>query len=354
MAEEFDDNKTEEPTPRRRESSREDGQVVFSPDLTAGLMLLCMALACWMFGGMWFRHFGATVAEQIRGVDRTEWGVSQTMLSVRWLMVNLVLIGGGIVGGAWILNAAAAAFQAGLGFHTKPLMPKPEKLSMVKGFERIFSMDGAMKAFMSVLKLVITLATAAIFVWVSREGASTATRGSLDQSLSYTGDVATRLMLALALVTLTLGALDYMFKRYRHEQKLKMSREEVKREHKEDQGDAQIKQRIRRFQQESRKKRSLLDVPTATAVITNPTHFAVAVRYDAATSAAPMIVAKGADSFARQIIAVAKKNGVPVLERKPVARALFAMTEVGDEIPMEMYRAVAEILAEVYRRKRAT
>ncbi|MEZ6130561.1 MAG: EscU/YscU/HrcU family type III secretion system export apparatus switch protein [Planctomycetaceae bacterium] len=353
MAEEFDDNKTEEPTPRRRETSREEGQVVFSPDLTAGLLLLSITLAFWLFGGYWLRQFGITVADQIRAVDRTDWGVPQTMLSVRWLTVNLVLTAGAVVAGAWVLNAAVSAFQAGLGFHTKPLMFNPEKLSIVKGWERIFSLDGAMNGFMAPLKLTLTLITAAVFVWVSRGGASRAGQGSLEQSMWFTADVATRLMLALALVTLTMGVMDYMFKRFRHEQKLKMTREEVKREHKEDQGDAQIKQRIRRFQQESRKKRSLREVPTATAVITNPTHFAVAVRYDAATSAAPVVVAKGADSFARQIIAVAQKHGVPVLERKPVARALFALTEVGDEIPMEMYRAVAEILAEVYRRKRA-
>jgi len=353
MAEEFDDNKTEEPTQRRRETSREDGQVIFSSDLTSGLLLLCVTVTCWLFGGFWIQRFSVTIAESVRGVQYTDWGIPQTMLSIRWLSVNLLYVAGGIAAAAWVLNAALSAMQAGIGLHTKPLTPKPENLSMVKGWERIWSLDGAMKGLMSLMKLTFTLVVAAAFVWASTDRVSQHTSGTLFQSLAFTGSMVSRLMVALAALTLFLGALDYLFKYYRHEKKLKMSREEVKREHKEDQGDAQIKQRIRRYQQESRKKRSLKEVPTATAVITNPTHFAVAVRYDAATSAAPKVVAKGADHFARQIIAVAKEHGVPVLERKPVARALFAMTEVGDEIPLEMYRAVAEILAEVYRRKRA-
>ena len=353
MAEEFDDNKTELPTPRRRESAREDGQVVFSPDLTSGILLFCVAIACWLFGASWCRHFGSTIADQIRGVHHTEWGLSHTMLSARWLGAQIVIVAGGLVAGAWVLNAATAAMQAGFGFHTKPLMLNPDKLSLVEGWKRLWSLDGLMKGILAPLKLSAVLFAAGMFVWLSKNSISFSTRGNLQQSMSFSGALISHLMLILAAITLAFGGLDYLFRWFRHEQKLKMSREELKREHKEDQGDQQIKQRMRKFQQESRKRRTLQDVPGASAVITNPTHFAVAVRYDAGTASAPIVVARGADHFARQIIAIANRHGVPVIERKPVARALFGLTEVGDEIPLELYRAVAEVLAEVYRRKQA-
>ncbi len=353
MSEEFDDNKTEAPTPRRRESAREDGQVVFSPDLTSGILIFCVAFGCWMFGGAWIGRFSGTIADQIRGTQPTEWGISQTMLSVRWLSANILIISGSIVVGAWVLNAATSSMQAGLGFHTKPLMLNPGRLSLVQGWQRFWSLDGLMKGVLAPLKLTAVIAAAVIFVWLAKDRVSLATRGNLHQSLAFSGELASTLMLILAGIALTFGAVDYAFKWYRHEQKLKMSREDLKQEQKDDQGNQEMKQQMRKFQQEARKRKSLQDVPTASAVITNPTHFAVAVRYEAGQTSAPTVVAKGADHFARQIISKARENGIPVIERKPVARALFALTEVGDEIPLEMYRAVAEVLADVYRRKQA-
>lgn len=351
MAEEFDDNKTEAPTPRRRESAREDGQVVFSPDLTSGFLLFCMAMGIWLFGAVWVRRFSITIADQISSTQPTEWGVSQTMLSVRWLGAQILIVSGTIVIGAWILNAATSVLQAGIGFHTKPLMLNPGKLSLVQGWKRLWSLDGLMKGLQAPMKLTAVIGTAGVFIWLASDRVSLATRGSLIQSLSFAGELATTLMLILAGIALAFGVFDYGFRWYRHEQKLKMSLEELKKEHKEEQGDGQVKQRMRKFAQESRKRKTLQDVPTASAVITNPTHFAVAIRYEAGNASAPIVVAKGADHFARQIIAMAQKHGVPVMERKPVARALFALTEVGDEIPLELYRAVAEILADVYRKK---
>ncbi len=350
MAEESDDNKTEAPTPRRRETAREVGQVVFSPDLTSGFLLFCMALGIWLFGAVWIRQFSGTIAEQISAAQPKEWSVSHTMLSLRWLCIQMLIVSGTITVGAWILNAATSMMQAGIGFHTKPLMLDPAKLSLVQGWKRLWSLDGLMKGIQAPLKLSAVIAAAAVFIWLAADRVSLATRGSLMQSSSFGGELSTTLMLILAGIALAFGVFDYAFRWYRHEQKLKMSLEELKKEHKEEQGDQNIKQRMRKFQQESRKRRTLQDVPTASAVITNPTHFAVAIRYEAG-NAAPIVVAKGADHFAKQIIAMAQKHGVPVMERKPVARALFALTEVGDQIPLELYRAVAEILADVYRKK---
>lgn len=351
MADEEDnDNKTEAPTDRRRESAREDGQVVFSPDLTSGFLLFCMALGIWMFGASWFRHFSLTIAGQISAAQPTEWGVAQTMLSMRWLGAQIMIVSGFVVIGAWVLNSATSVMQAGLGFHSKPLMFDPGKLSVIKGWQRLWSLDSLMKGFQAPMKLSAVIIAAGVFIWMASDRVSLSTRGSLLQSMAYAGGLATMLMMILSGIALTFGVLDFAFKWYRHEQKLKMSLEDLKQEHKDEQGDQHVKQQMRKSAKEGRKRKTLEDVPTASVVITNPTHFAVAVRYESGSSA-PIVVAKGADHFARQIIAKAKEHGVPVMERKPVARALFALTEVGDEIPLELYRAVAEILANVYRKK---
>lgn len=326
---------------------------MFSPDLTSGLLLFCMAMGIWLFGASWVRSFCNTIILQISAAQPKEWGVSQTMLSMRWMGVQILIVSGTVVIGAWVLNAATAAMQAGLGFHTKPLMLNPGKLSLVQGWKRLWSLDGLVKGIQAPLKLSAVILAAALFIWLASDRIALSTRGTLFDSLAFGGELTSTLMLILAGIALVFGAADYAFRWYRHEQKLKMSHEELKKEHKEDQGDQQVKQRMRKFSQDAKKRKSLQDVPSASAVITNPTHFAVAIRYEAGNSSAPIVVAKGADHFARQIIAKAKEHGVPVMERKPVARALFALTEVGDEIPMELYRAVAEILADVYRKKQA-
>lgn len=354
MAEEPGDNRTEAATPRRRESAREDGQVVFSPDLNSGILLFCIALGFWMFGGEWILRISGTMADQLRGMHVTEWGIGETMLSVRWLGAQIILAAGSIVAGAWILNAAISSAQAGPGFSSKLLVLNPDRLSLVQGWGRLCSVDGLIKGILAPLKLSMTIAVAFGLIWLTKDRISLSTRGSLYQSLEFAGQLLITLILILAGITLTLGAVDFLYRWYRHEQKLKMSRQELKQEHKEDQGDQQIKQKMRRAQQESKNRKTLKEVPSASAVITNPTHFAVAVRYDARRSSAPIVVAKGKNRFARQIIAIAQEHGVPVLERKLVARALFAMTDAGDEIPLELYRAVAEVLADVYRRKQAS
>lgn len=353
MPEEFDDNKTEAPTPRRREDARGDGQVVLSPDLTSGVLLMLASLSVWMFGSAWMRGFGNTIAGQIVALRPVEWGIPQTMLSLRWLGAQVVLISGGIVIGAWVVNVAVSVVQTGFGFHTKPVMLNPEKLSFTRGWQNLFSLDGVVKGFVAPLKVLAFVAAAIVFVWYFGSDIALGTRGSLPDTVVLCGKLLPVLLLIFSGIAVLFGGADFLFRWYRHEQKLKMSREEVKQEQKEEQGDQNVKQQMQKSRQEARKRKSLQDVPTASAVITNPTHFAVAIRYESGKLSAPIVVAKGTDHFARQIIALAHEYSVPVMERKPLARALFALTEVGDEIPIELYRAVAEILADVYRRKSA-
>ncbi len=165
--------------------------------------------------------------------------------------------------------------------------------------------------------------------------------------------IAVKVLWSAAGAALAIGAADYGWHLWRREKRLMMSKEELKQEMKEDGGDPHQKARMKKMAREMTKRKGLKDVPTATVVLTNPTHYAVALRYDRSTSAAPIVVAKGSDALARQIARIARKHGVPVLERKPLTRALYKYVEIGKEIPPEFYQTVAEILAFLYRQKRA-
>ena len=348
---EFNDNKTEAPTPRRRETARREGQVVFSPDLTGGILLVLITLSAGFMGAAWIRAVAELVHDQVRGIQRTDWGHAQSLLTMRWLAAQTLILGGGICAGAWGINCLTSVWQSGFLVSTKPLSPDWERLSPSKGWQRLASLDGLFRSVLAPLKVGSALAVGITMVGIWREEISLAARGSLAASLDGAGGMFFASLFALSGAMLVWGVCDYTFRWFRQEHRLRMSREELKQEAKEDQGDPQLRQRMRHLQRESRAQKTLNDVPTATAVVTNPTHFAVALRYEAARHSAPVVVAKGTDRMARRIIDRARKHGVPVLERKPLARALFALADVGEQIPIEFYRAVAEVLAYVYRMK---
>lgn len=353
MAEETSQNKTEAPTPRRREKAREEGQVVSSPDLVSGIVLLAFGLACWWWGPVYGELVQGIVKQSLLRIAGTSWDAGTTVLAGRWLFGHLGLLAGFVTLGALVLGVSAVQLQAGFALTFKPLAPNWEKVSPIKGWMRIWSAESLMRGVMALLKIGSSVAIAVAVGWAWYGAVRVGTRGAFAGSVHLGWELACQLMLWLGGMALVWGIGDYVFKYFRHEQKLKMSRQEVKDEQKQEQGDPHIKSRMRKMQQDAAERKTLQDVPGASAVITNPTHYAVALKYESGRMKAPRIVAKGKDAFARRIVAVAREHGVPVLERKPLTRALYALAEVGQEIPLEFYRAVAEILAHVYRLKHA-
>lgn len=352
MAEEFDHNKTEAPTPRRREKAREDGQVVFSTDLNSTLILLLTACAALWLAPLMATHLQSVIRSRIQLLDGSHFGTAATVLSARWLLEGLWGIAGGVCICLTGLSLIISQAQTGFLVTIKPLAPNWERLSPVKGFERLFSMESAMRGLLALVKVASLLAVAAVVSYAWRRELATGTMGSLNGSVETGWDFIRRLLLSMAGAGFVWGLADFGFKWLRHERRLRMSREDVKDEQKEEQGNPQVKGRLRKMQQEAAQRKSLQEVPRASVVITNPTHFAVALKYEpGGRMKAPRVVAKGHDGFARRIIETARRNGVPVREHKPLARALYALAEVGKEIPLEFYRAVAEILAQVYRLK---
>lgn len=348
MADEFE--KTEAPTPRRRAEARESGNIARSTDLTAALMILAsIVLLNWLglrlISGM--KAMLETMLASAHAANPTRPDDIWPMIAFGgrifvWSTGPLLLAIAGV-------GMLAAASQVGLLLSLKPITPTLNKLSPLKGIKQLFDARAAMRLAMSLLKLLVigALATVVIYYdlpWILHVGEL-----SVGQAFTAACELVYALALKLAALLIILALLDYAFQRWKHEQDLKMSKQEVKEEMKRMEGDPLVKQRRARVARQLAMQRVAAAVPKADVVVTNPTHFSVALQYDAEKMRAPKVVAKGADFMAVRIRQIAAIHGIPIIERKPLARALYAGVEIGQEIPPEHYAAVAEILAYVYR-----
>ncbi len=353
MAEETpQEEKTEEPTQKRIEDARLEGNVPRSVELSSMMVLLAGVVALLFFGpAMWdsmekaSAHIFFNAVDMELGThnlkDYTEAAVFFMMRVMGPLFLLLMIVG--------ILTGVA---QSGPNFTWKPLMPKASKMNPIKGIKRIFfSSRAIVEMVKSVLKVI---AVAALSVWTIRSMFGDYLL-LLDQEVGqffiYLMKQILILSLRIALLLLLLAILDYVWQRYKHKQELKMSRHEVKEERKQYEGDPLIKSRIRSIQMETARRRMMQDVKEADVVVTNPVELAVALKYDQKTMRAPVLVAKGARLLAEKIKEIARSNDIPIVENKPLAQMLYKAAEIGAEIPGHLYKAVAEVLAYVYRLK---
>jgi flagellar biosynthetic protein FlhB len=348
MAEDVAD-RTEAPTPRRREDARKHGQVALSPEVSP-VAVLFTALALAAMGGpmlldrsrAMLRAWLAAVGPLAAHDDPAGPLLARTVLDLAAVLVPFLL-------GCAAVGTAAVVAQVGFQVTTELLVPDPSRVfNLAAGAKRIFSANGAM----NLAKAVAKIAIVGLVSWaVIRAGfaAAVATPAmNPEQLLGLTAEELRALLWRMGLALAGLGALDWLWTRWRHERSLKMSRQEVKEEQKQSEGDPQVRMRFRRAHRELAKRRMLAEVPRADVVLTNPIHFAVALRWRPAEMAAPRVVAKGAGELARRIKDAARQAGVPIVERRALARALYRTVEVGAEIPPALYRAVAEILAYIY------
>jgi flagellar biosynthetic protein FlhB len=349
MAEDFDDSKTEAPTQRRREEARQQGQVAVSNELTAGILLLTGVLVLWMSGPRMAGGLLQAVQQGLLMLRRTDLGPEavQEVMGAQFAQAGQLLAY--LLGALFVVACGVGVLQ--VGFHIVPelLLPKWEKLSPAEGWSRLFSIAAVVRGIVAILKVT---AVALLAVWVLRGRMGkivTLGEGNLSYACAQTWDIAIRLALAIAASLALIGVLDYAYQRFRFERALRMSRQELKEELKREEGDPQVRARIRKMHREAARRRMMQEVPKATVVITNPVHLAVALRYERGEMAAPRVVAKGAGLLAERIIELARENDVPVLERKATAQALFKAVQVGQDIPESLYLAVAEILAYLYR-----
>ncbi|MGE0554588.1 MAG: flagellar biosynthesis protein FlhB [Gemmatimonadales bacterium] len=347
------ETRTEDPTPRRRQKAREEGRIARSTELTAAAMLLSgTALLATVAGSAMGRHLlglfeespGWLAAEQssLVGVVTLMRGlITRTALAMTPLGVGLVVL---VIGVGLVQSRGVYSW--------KPVTPQLNRISPLAGFKRILGADAAINLVKSILKLVVL----GLVTWSVLSAEWPKYVSLADSPASFVVDAlessVVRLALTVGVAFLAIGLLDYALQLFRVEQGLKMSRHEVLREHKEQEGDPQIKARIRQIARQRARRRMLTDVATADVVIANPTHVAVALKYDLALSGAPMVLAKGERKLAEKIKQIARNAGVPIVENRPLARALLAACTVGSPIPPAFYIAVAEILAYVYKIRR--
>ncbi len=348
MAEDFGD-KTEAPTPRRRQEAREQGNVARSQDLTAAALLLgIMVLLSW-FGPGLVKALRTLVydllsPESINDVETVS--LSQTMLRA------VMLVGTAIVPlfvGVMVLAVLVNMAQVGLFFSPKRLQPNLAALNPTKGLSKLLGGgQGFVHLGMNILKMLLVAAVAYSAVHGRMGQIVTAQQLSFLQIFGLGSEIVYAIAMRIGIFLLILAIFDYAYQRFRVEKELKMTKEEVKEEMRRMEGDPKIKGRRHQIAQQMAMQRMKKTVPTADVVVTNPTEFAVALKYDPETMHAPRVVAKGRGLIAQRIRELAIANGVPILERKPLARALYKLVDVGQEIPEDFYTAVAEILAYVY------
>jgi flagellar biosynthetic protein FlhB len=352
MAEDQHQDRTEKPTPKRKQDARRKGQVAQSKEV-AGVLILMLSLTLFTLAGAWMFAY---LSQYLRGAFETiasakihePAGAEVLLIQTAGIIFKLTLP---VMGLALVAGLAGNVAQFGFVLSGHALTPKLSKLNPVSGLKRLFSLRSLVELIKSLLKIVLIGGVAFVVVQKELQVIPTLPHQSVFDILFFVGRVAFKIFFYVTVVLLVLAGLDYAYQRWEHERELKMTRQEVKDELKQTEGDPRVKARIRSIQMETARKRMLEAVPDADVVITNPTHLAVALQFDADTMAAPCVVAKGAGSVAERIRKIAAEHAIPVVENKPLAQTLFKTVDIGGSIPVELYRAVAEILAYVYRLK---
>lgn len=348
----FAEEKTEEPTPKRRREAREKGQVAKTHEFSTSLLILLgFASLLGLSGFIADRMLALTRRTWLNAPETLDFSVSSIYEFFRQLVWDGLLLMGPIFLVAVVVGVGANLAQVGFLLTGEPLKPKLERINPLNGMKRIFSK----RALVELLKAILKVTLVAGVAW-------SVLRGNIElfpnlmlmrplDAIALVGQLILRLGLWTGGAMLVIALADYGFQRYELNQSLRMTKKEVRDEHKQMEGDPLVRSRLRQKQREIASRRMMNEVPTADVVITNPLHLAVALRYKPAEDEAPVLIAKGAGHVAERIRAIAKEHGIPIVRNVDLARTLFNAVPVGGMIPEELYRAVAEVLAFVYRLK---
>jgi flagellar biosynthetic protein FlhB len=350
MAEENDNSqeKTEEPTPRRLEKAREDGQTARSKELATMAVLLAGAGGLLMFGG--------GLGNTLEGIMRDSFVIERAAIyDTRHMSVQLIL---SAKEAAFALSpilimllVAAIAGSIGIGgllFSGKAIAPKLNRIDPIKGLGRMFSLRSLIELVKAIAKVGLVLAVAILILNLRTEDLLSIAEEPIIPAMAHVVWTLGWSFLILSCATIIIAMIDVPFQIYDHQKKLRMTKQEVKDEYKDTEGKPEVKGKIRQLQREMAQRRMMQDVPTADVVITNPTHYAVALKYNQDSMGAPVVVAKGADEIAFKIMEIAREHKVEILRTPPLTRAVYHNTDVGQEIPDGLYMAIAQVLAYVF------
>ncbi len=350
MAEQSGD-KTQDATPHRRQQAREKGQVAFSQDLGSAVVLVAGVLLLRMWGGAVVDASGKLMRYQLGTVTPLEAQRGELLTQAHNIVVMFGTALLPVLGLLAVSGILSSVFQVGILFVPDRLQPDVKRLSILSGLKRIFSISGIMRLSFGMFKVTVVSVVAAAVLYQRREQVLLASALSINELAVLIIDTALTTALWVGLALFVLALFDFAFQKWKHEQDLKMTRQEVQDEMKNLQGDPQVIARRRAVQRQLALNRMGDTVPKADVVVTNPTELAVAIQYDPEQMKAPVVIAKGAGLIAQRIRRLALENNVPVVERKPLAQLLYKEVEINHPVPDQSYAAVAEVLAYVYQLK---
>ncbi len=343
--------RSEQATDARREEFRKRGQVAHTRELGGALILLLAALGMYAAGRFLFANifdlfnytFGPAMVKTVR---QGEYGDLLKFVGYKAVIMTMPL-----VGIAMVLGVAANVFQLGFLQVEDALMPDFNKINPLEGFKRIVSLRGLVEWLKSIAKMVGISVVLYFLLKSEVVQIPKLMTFSIEQMLVYIGTIVFKLCFSVGIISLALALGDYFFQRWDLERKMMMTKQEVKEEVKQREGDPMIKARIRRIQREMANKRMMAEIPKADVIVTNPTHIAIALKYSAELPA-PQVIAKGADLIAEKIREIARQHNIPIVENKPLARTIYKTLKIGQVVPRELFVAVAEVLSYVYKLKK--
>lgn len=349
--------KTEPATAKKLRDAREDGKVTKSRELTAAFDMIVLFLVLKIFisfvGERLIGAFSYVYDRMPEFLEVNKTGVSSVavshfmadiLLQITITILPFILFG-------FVITFLVSVLQVGWKVTVKPLKPNLSKFNPINGFKRIISKDSLFELFKSIVKIIVIFLVAYNRVKGHKEEIFILYEIPLNQAIALIGSIIIDTGLYIGYVYLIVGIVDFLYQKHKFNEDMKMTKQEVKDEFKNTEGDPQIKGRQRRRMMETSQRRMMQDVPKADVVITNPTHLAVAIKYDADVNTAPVVLAKGEEYVAQKIKEVARENNIEIVENKPLARMLYHNVDIGAEIPPELYQAVAEVLATIYKAK---
>ena len=344
-------DKTEKATPKKLDDARKEGRVARSSDLINGFMLLVMFFVLKLFGGIMAGLFLDSFVKyynKASDISMEVFDVRQAVNLSNEIVLDIVIASLPVLIGSFIVALVGNIVQVGWKVTGKPLKPKLDRLNPIGGLKRMFSQEKVVELIKSILKVLAIALVAYNEVKDRWKFILNLYDFEFMQAILNIFDIVLDVGIKISLIFVVIGLADFGYQKWKHLHDLRMSKQEVKDEMKQSEGDPQIKGQIRQKMREGARRRMMQDLPKADVVITNPTHFAVAVKYDKETAEAPYVLAKGADYVAANIKEIAKQNNIEIVENKPLARMLYYNVEIGDQIPPELYQMVAEVLAYVY------
>ena len=345
-----DADKTEEATEKRREDARKKGQVFHSKELTGALVLLAISMSLKIFGSYMYTLIENYFKKVFQDYIMKDYAfTAPEVMGIFFDFLNTVLRALlPLFAVVMVVAIASQIAQIGLLFTTETLGVKFERINPLKGFKRLFSLNAVVELIKSILKILLIGFIA--YYYLKQEVKTLVWMMDMEAmpSAMILMDIIISVSLRMAITLFILGIFDFMYQWWSYEKSLKMSKKEIKDEYKQQEGNPEVKAKIKQKQRQMSMKRMMQEVPKADVVITNPTHFAVAIKYDPNKSDAPYVIAKGADFLAQRIKEIARENQVEIVENKPLARAIYAAVDVGKAVPQDLYQAVAEVLAFVF------